>query len=79
MAVDDLQALTIHELGAMIAAGELGRFLRLANLTGQPTLSLPCGTTGDGMPVGLQIIGHWLAEANLLALAGAYQEKTDWH
>jgi len=63
----------------MIAAGELGRFLRLANLTGQPTLSLPCGTTGDGMPVGLQIIGHWLAEANLLALAGAYQEKTDWH
>lgn len=79
MAVDDLQALTIHELGAMIAARELGQFLRLANLTGQPALSLPCGTTGDGMPVGLQVIGHWLAEANLLALAGAYQEKTDWH
>jgi aspartyl-tRNA(Asn)/glutamyl-tRNA(Gln) amidotransferase subunit A len=46
---------------------------------GLPVISLPCGFTKDGMPIGLQISGPLLGEVNVLALAYAYQEATDWH
>ena len=46
---------------------------------GLPTLTLPCGFSKEGMPVGLQISGPNLAEGNVLALAHAYQQATDWH
>jgi len=46
---------------------------------GLPAISVPCGFSKDGMPVGLQIVGpHW-AEDRVLALAYAYQQATDWH
>ena len=49
------------------------------NMTGQPALSLPCGFTSDGMPIGLQIVGARFGEATILRLGHAYQRVTTWH
>ncbi len=57
----------------------LGRLTRLANQTGQPAISVPCGFTSGGLPVGLQIIGHWFADSDLIRAASAFQQHTDWH
>ena len=46
---------------------------------GLPTITLPCGFSKAGLPIGLQISGPNLAETNVLALAHAYQQATDWH
>jgi aspartyl-tRNA(Asn)/glutamyl-tRNA(Gln) amidotransferase subunit A len=50
-----------------------------ANLAGLPGLSVPCGLDGKGLPVGLQIIGNYFAEARMLGIAHGYQQATDWH
>ena len=49
------------------------------NLAGLPAMSAPCGFGANGMPVGLQLIGNYFSEANLLQVAHAYQQETDWH
>jgi aspartyl-tRNA(Asn)/glutamyl-tRNA(Gln) amidotransferase subunit A len=46
---------------------------------GIPTISIPCGFTGEGLPIGLQIAGAPWAEPAVLALAHAYELETDWH
>lgn len=55
------------------------RLNRPANYTGHPAISLPCGFTRDGLPIGLQLIGPRYGEANLLAIAHAYEAATMWH
>jgi aspartyl-tRNA(Asn)/glutamyl-tRNA(Gln) amidotransferase subunit A len=49
------------------------------NLYGIPTISVPCGFSRSGLPIGLQISGPPLAEARVLALAHAYEQATEWH
>jgi aspartyl-tRNA(Asn)/glutamyl-tRNA(Gln) amidotransferase subunit A len=49
------------------------------NVLGIPAISVPCGFTRAGLPIGLQIIGPRLGEARVLALAHAYEQATDWH
>ncbi len=49
------------------------------NLAGLPGMSVPCGFTGGGLPVGLQIISRPLAEETVFRVAGAYERSTDWH
>ena len=48
------------------------------NLAGLPGMSVPCGFAG-GLPVGLQLIGNYFGEAQLLNVAHRYQLATDWH
>lgn len=48
-----------------------------ANLAGLPGLSLPCGFTGNQLPIGLQLLGKPLGEAQLLAMAKCYEEGHD--
>ena len=48
------------------------------NLAGLPAISLPCGFTRSNLPIGLQIIGQPFQEANLLAVAQAYERDHDW-
>ncbi len=48
------------------------------NLAGLPGMSVPCGFV-KGLPVGLQLIGNYFAEAQLLNVAHRYQQATDWH
>ncbi|HXX70866.1 MAG TPA: amidase [Candidatus Acidoferrum sp.] len=58
---------------------ELLRLTRPANLSGLPAISIPCGFTSEGLPVGLQLLGPRWGEARLLAIARAFEEATDWH
>jgi aspartyl-tRNA(Asn)/glutamyl-tRNA(Gln) amidotransferase subunit A len=46
---------------------------------GLPAISVPCGFTISGLPIGLQIVGAPFAEATVLALAHAYEQATEWH
>lgn len=46
---------------------------------GIPALSMPCGFTASGLPVGIMIAGPHFAEGRVLALAYAYQQATGWH
>jgi aspartyl-tRNA(Asn)/glutamyl-tRNA(Gln) amidotransferase subunit A len=50
-----------------------------APLAGLPALSIPCGFDPAGLPVGLQLMGNYFAEAMLLGVAHRYQQATDWH
>jgi aspartyl-tRNA(Asn)/glutamyl-tRNA(Gln) amidotransferase subunit A len=49
------------------------------NVYGLPTISVPCGFTKLGLPIGLQIAGPHLQEGRVLALARAYEQTTPWH
>ena len=48
------------------------------NLAGTPALSVPCGFSSSGMPMGLQIVGRPFAEETVLKVAYAYEQNTDW-
>jgi aspartyl-tRNA(Asn)/glutamyl-tRNA(Gln) amidotransferase subunit A len=50
-----------------------------ANLAGVPGISFPVGFDGDGLPVGMQLMGQHFEEARLFEAAHAYQAVTDWH
>ncbi|MEO0794704.1 MAG: Asp-tRNA(Asn)/Glu-tRNA(Gln) amidotransferase subunit GatA [Verrucomicrobiota bacterium] len=49
------------------------------NLAGLPGISVPCGFTSDGLPIGLQVIGQAFKEADLLSIAHAYERQHNWH
>jgi Asp-tRNA(Asn)/Glu-tRNA(Gln) amidotransferase A subunit family amidase len=73
--------------GAMLLSGfepraELGTLIPYTcgfNLIGNPAISVPCGFTGKGLPIGLQIAGVPFADATVLAFAHAFQLRTSWH
>ena len=50
-----------------------------ANLTGLPSLSLPCGFSASKLPIGMQIIGKPFDEPTVLRVGAAYEKATDWH
>jgi aspartyl-tRNA(Asn)/glutamyl-tRNA(Gln) amidotransferase subunit A len=49
------------------------------DIYGLPTISVPCGFTSSGLPIGLQISGAHFAESTVIALAHAYEQATEWH
>ena len=49
------------------------------DIYGLPTISIPCGFSASGLPIGLQISGAHFAESTVIALAHAYEQATDWH
>ncbi len=49
------------------------------NLAGTPALSLPCGFTQAGLPIGLQIVGRRWDEVTVLRIGAAYERATEWH
>ncbi|WP_245905889.1 amidase [Mycolicibacterium palauense] len=49
------------------------------NLTQQPALSVPCGFSTAGLPIGLQMVGPRHSDALLLRVGQAYQDATEWH
>jgi aspartyl-tRNA(Asn)/glutamyl-tRNA(Gln) amidotransferase subunit A len=54
-------------------------FTIAGNLTGTPGISIPCGFTRAGLPVGLQLQSNHFTEARLLEVAHRFQQVTDWH
>jgi aspartyl-tRNA(Asn)/glutamyl-tRNA(Gln) amidotransferase subunit A len=55
------------------------RLTALANVTGEPACSVPCGFTEDGLPVGLMVHGPAFRDALVLRVAHAYERANDWH
>ena len=49
------------------------------NLAGLPAISIPCGFDGEGLPIGMQIIGKHFDETTILRVAYAHEQQTDWH
>ena len=48
------------------------------NLSGLPSLTVPCGFSRTGLPIGLQIIGRPFDEATVLRIGQTYESATDW-
>jgi aspartyl-tRNA(Asn)/glutamyl-tRNA(Gln) amidotransferase subunit A len=67
--------------GGAPAAGPVGGLVNTAafDIYGLPTISVPCGFSASGLPIGLQMSSNHFAESTVLALAHAYEQATDWH
>lgn len=63
---------------AFTDAARLGAFTAGFNITGQPAASVPLGLTSEGLPIGLQIVGRLLGEADVLALSRQLEEAAPW-
>ena len=71
---------TVHIGGKeVVVAAHIARATRPFNMTGLPAISVPCGFTPDGLPIGLQIVGRPFEETTVLRLAYAYERSTPWH
>jgi aspartyl-tRNA(Asn)/glutamyl-tRNA(Gln) amidotransferase subunit A len=64
--------------GRMVRSTEWLCFTFPANMTGQPAATVPAGFTGDGLPVGLQIIGRHLDDKTVLRASGAFERARPW-
>ena len=74
--LETVKAGTVEEI-----VSRMGRFSRLTrpfNGLGLPALSVPCGFSGDGRPLAVQIVGRPFDEATVLRLGHAYERATDW-
>jgi aspartyl-tRNA(Asn)/glutamyl-tRNA(Gln) amidotransferase subunit A len=60
------------------ANGSLTRFTRPFNIAGYPAISIPCGFTTDGIPIGMQIGGKAFDEYTVLRVAHAYEQDAMW-
>jgi aspartyl-tRNA(Asn)/glutamyl-tRNA(Gln) amidotransferase subunit A len=82
-----MPAILIEQAGTEILIDDITEnatvaLLRLTmpfNLAGLPAISLPCGFSAGGLPIGLQIAGKPFEESMILRIAHAYQQLTDWH
>ena len=73
---------TAYKIGASLDPVEmyLGDIYTIAvNLAGLPAISAPVGFDQDNLPVGLQLIGNYWSESQLLSVVHQYQQATDWH
>ena len=59
--------------------GNALRYTAPYDMSGSPTLTLPGGSSEEGLPIGFQLVGRHLEEGLLLGLGRAYQNITDWH
>ena len=73
---------TAYKIGANLSPTEmyLGDIYTLAvNLAGLPAINAPVGFDKDNLPVGLQLIGNYWSESQLLSVVHQYQQTTNWH
>jgi aspartyl-tRNA(Asn)/glutamyl-tRNA(Gln) amidotransferase subunit A len=59
--------------------GVSARFCAPFNISGLPAISVPCGFSPQGMPIGLQVIGKPFDEEAVLRIANAFERSTQWH
>ncbi len=74
-----IAAPTIEGHDAVEQAARLTRFTAPFNLAGLPALSLPCGFTKEGLPIGLQIVARAWGDAKVLNAGHAFEGATEWH
>lgn len=65
-----------QEIGTV---GALTQYTRPFNINGFPAISVPCGFSNSGLPIGLQLAGRPFDETTVLKAAYAYERATDWH
>lgn len=70
--LDDMENLRNKEIVML-------RNTRPFNAFGLPTISIPCGFTKTGLPIGMQITAALWTEPTMLLLARAYEQRTEWH
>jgi aspartyl-tRNA(Asn)/glutamyl-tRNA(Gln) amidotransferase subunit A len=84
-AVDLIVTPTTPITACLIEEAELQTTLSLIrntnpfNLLGVPAISVPCGFTAAGLPIGLQLAGRWWDEPTVIAAAHAYEQAAGWH
>ena len=80
--------ITAHQIGATSvqvgrtkvgSVSSLTQYTRAFNLTGFPAITVPCGFSESGLPIGLQLAGRPFDEEAVLRAAHAYEQATDWH
>jgi aspartyl-tRNA(Asn)/glutamyl-tRNA(Gln) amidotransferase subunit A len=64
--------------GSETTVASLARFTRFFNIVGLPAISIPCGFTSDGLPIGMQIAGKAFDESTVLRVAHAYEQHAGW-
>jgi aspartyl-tRNA(Asn)/glutamyl-tRNA(Gln) amidotransferase subunit A len=77
---------TTYAIEAALVANESGedpmsaalKYMIPANVTGLPALSVPCGFSAAGLPIGVQFMGRPFDEALLFRLGRAYERGHDW-
>lgn len=74
-----IRAPLIEGQDAVRQAQLLTRFTAPFNITGFPAITLPCGFTSEGLPIGMQLVCQPWGEVRLLQAAYAYEQATDWH
>ena len=79
-----IPSLPVAEVDASLDAYGLwnprySRNTRVGNMLGLCSLTVPCGFTRKGLPIGLMITGKAFDEATILRLGYAYEQATDWH
>ena len=77
-AVDAADGMGTLDGAPVDGAATLGRLARLASITGQPAVSVPCGLTSGGLPAGLQLIGDRNRDETLLEIAACYEAASGW-
>jgi Asp-tRNA(Asn)/Glu-tRNA(Gln) amidotransferase A subunit family amidase len=75
-----LDALLPKEIGGRTIREHLDMMLLTYafNLSSYPAISVPCGWTTDGLPVGLQIVGGWRQDAIVLEAAACFEKAAAW-
>ena len=80
--------ITAHAIGAgevqigdvtLASTPALTQYTRPFNLNGNPAVTVPCGFSDEGLPIGLQLAGRPFEEGTTLRAAYAYELATDWH
>jgi len=69
---------TDNPLAGLFRAGSLVALTTLANITGQPAMSVPLAWNDDGLPIGVQFVGRFGDEATLLRLAAQLEQARPW-
>lgn len=65
--------------GMISTTKDLTRLTFVWSFAEVPAMSIPCGFTSEGLPMGLQLIGPWWKESTLFALGHSFQQETDFH
>jgi aspartyl-tRNA(Asn)/glutamyl-tRNA(Gln) amidotransferase subunit A len=68
-----------HVDDAIDTSRNVNRLNFAGTMAGVPSITLPCGFTQEGLPVGVQLVSRWWQEPSLLQAGIAYQKLTDWH
>jgi len=68
-----------NSLGMIATTKDLTRLTFVWSFAEVPAMSIPCGFTREGLPMGLQLIGPWWQESRLFALGHAFQQETNFH